>query len=152
MTTIVTGNPRAMRACGHRSSERHSYVPWRVEGHVSLLLCVTCGRVGWRDLRPKGCKECLICKLPLLGRARNWCGNMMCHVRLAAYKNPGGWSDYVHYCTGTRFCRDCGAIGVWMEAHHVVPVSMGGVECDPDNGVLLCVDCHRERHRRMKEG
>ena len=32
-----------------------------------------------------------------------------------------------------------------MEAHHIVPWYNGGTT-DLDNGVMLCKECHRQRH------
>lgn len=62
-------------------------------------------------------------------------------------------------------CQDCGEFHAFinergmtipiddgqLEVHHILPVSMGGGD-EPANLVTLCKDCHKERHRRLKEG
>lgn len=61
-------------------------------------------------------------------------------------------------------CRDCGKFmayeneyGVMVPAgngridvHHIVPISEGGGD-EPSNLVTLCAECHKERHRKMRE-
>ncbi|MFH0816272.1 MAG: HNH endonuclease [Methanobacteriota archaeon] len=47
-------------------------------------------------------------------------------------------------------CEQCGASGIRLHAHHVVPLSKGGSNYS-DNLVCLCEDCHRSQHPHMKE-
>lgn len=61
-------------------------------------------------------------------------------------------------------CQDCGEFHGFvnsygmtipiddgnLEVHHIVPVSHGGGD-EPSNLVTLCKNCHRERHRLLKE-
>ncbi len=35
---------------------------------------------------------------------------------------------------------------VVFEVHHILPISEGGDEFDPDNLMTLCYDCHKEKH------
>jgi hypothetical protein len=41
-------------------------------------------------------------------------------------------------------CQECGIIGVYLEAHHIVPVRSCGDELlfDTRNGITLCRPCH----------
>jgi hypothetical protein len=39
-------------------------------------------------------------------------------------------------------CQRCGATGVSLEVHHIVPFAMWGSH-DPENLTSLCFDCHR---------
>lgn len=61
-------------------------------------------------------------------------------------------------------CQDCGLFlaykneyGIYLpiddglQVHHIDPVSNGGGD-EPDNLVCLCEECHKERHRKLKEG
>lgn len=46
-------------------------------------------------------------------------------------------------------CQECGARGVKLRAHHIRPwCGFPQLRFDPENGVTLCVDCHRARHGR----
>lgn len=146
---IVIANPRRTRPCGHARSisKVHDWIPWRVEGWAHIDLCRHCGRTNRRNTRPKGVKECLLCKTPLTGRKRDWCGNDTCWRRYCAYGNPNGWREYIQW-RDKWTCQRCGQFypNVGIEAHHPHPVAKGGVECDPDNGEILCVYCHEEVH------
>jgi len=45
-------------------------------------------------------------------------------------------------------CTDCGASGVELHVHHIVPLSKGGTN-DLDNLTTLCSHCHSMIHPRM---
>jgi len=49
-------------------------------------------------------------------------------------------------------CQDCGrkwhGQGYMLEAHHVNPLNCGG-ENTIENGVMLCRECHKDRHLRL---
>ena len=61
-------------------------------------------------------------------------------------------------------CQDCGEFHAFvnsngmtipiddgnLEVHHIIPVSHGGGD-EPTNLVTLCKNCHRERHKTLKE-
>lgn len=50
-------------------------------------------------------------------------------------------------------CRICGANGGTLNAHHIKPwVSCVELRFDVSNGVTLCEKCHRDLHRRMRNG
>lgn len=53
------------------------------------------------------------------------------------------WARMVKHRDG-YVCQECGAGDV--EAHHILPVSKGG-GYSMDNGVTLCVSCHRNKHK-----
>jgi hypothetical protein len=45
-------------------------------------------------------------------------------------------------------CQDCGKRGGKLHAHHIIPwAEHPDGQYDPENGVALCVPCHRARHR-----
>lgn len=44
-------------------------------------------------------------------------------------------------------CQRCGAIGVHLNAHHVMPFAYyPDLRTDIDNGITLCVTCHKAVH------
>jgi 5-methylcytosine-specific restriction endonuclease McrA len=47
-------------------------------------------------------------------------------------------------------CQACGAHNCRLEAHHVVPVCVGGAN-ELDNLTVLCVPCHKQAHRTWDE-
>jgi len=46
-------------------------------------------------------------------------------------------------------CANCGAKGVELHAHHIVPLSVGGTNSE-SNIVTLCRDCHKSLHPHMR--
>lgn len=53
------------------------------------------------------------------------------------------WASFVK-ARANYTCEECGAPG--EHAHHIVPIDSGGDPLDLDNGVCLCVSCHRKKH------
>ena len=50
-------------------------------------------------------------------------------------------------------CQVCGARGVKVNAHHRKQYAFfPELRYDPDNGVTLCVPCHKAVHRRRRHG
>lgn len=145
----MVANPRTHPECRTFRGEHHDWQPWRREGWLDIHRCSKCGRNDIRDMRVKGLKECWVCQKPLVGRKINWCGDSACWMRKAAYSSPTSWSSYIHW-KGPQHCADCGVVDKPLEAHHIHPVAEGGIELDPDNGVLLCVDCHLGRHKKRR--
>lgn len=144
-------NPRTHRNCYYVKGQEHDWQPWRAEGWLVIDRCTVCGHTQVRSVRPKGVKECLVCQALLTGKKLNWCGNQDCWERKAAYSSPTGWSQYIHY-RDKEVCRDCGVVGTETEAHHIHPLEHGGIELDPDNGQLLCLQCHADRHGQKRRG
>jgi 5-methylcytosine-specific restriction endonuclease McrA len=63
---------------------------------------------------------------------------------------PDNWnelSESVKHRDGHK-CTDCGASGVELHVHHVIPLSKGGTN-DLDNLTTLCRQCHSMIHPRM---
>jgi 5-methylcytosine-specific restriction endonuclease McrA len=48
-------------------------------------------------------------------------------------------------------CEECSASGCRLEAHHVVPVCMGGAILDPNNLIIYCVPCHKAVHATWQQ-
>lgn len=69
-------------------------------------------------------------------------------------KHNGSW-EYVEWRTAVFerddfTCRDCGKRGGELHAHHVLTWADHPAErYVVDNGVTLCEDCHRARHRKV---
>ncbi len=48
-------------------------------------------------------------------------------------------------------CQHCAQHGGTLEAHHIKPwVSFPALRFEIDNGITLCVPCHKAEHRRMR--
>ena len=63
---------------------------------------------------------------------------------------PDNWkqlSEAAKHRDGHK-CTDCGASGVELHVHHVIPLSKGGTN-DLDNLATLCRQCHSVIHPRM---
>lgn len=49
-------------------------------------------------------------------------------------------------------CQECRQVGGELEAHHIKPFSTyKSLRYTKSNGVTLCKECHRLRHRRLKK-
>jgi len=47
-------------------------------------------------------------------------------------------------------CQDCGQRGGKLNAHHIKSyIDHVELRLDVDNGITLCCDCHKLRHRRI---
>jgi hypothetical protein len=61
-------------------------------------------------------------------------------------RNIHWWRDAV-FSRDDHTCLNCGRRGVELHAHHVVPFAESEeLRHDVDNGVTLCVTCHRDLH------
>ena len=48
-------------------------------------------------------------------------------------------------------CQSCGLVGRNLNAHHIIPMSVDVTKTfSLDNGITLCVDCHRLAHKSYK--
>jgi hypothetical protein len=59
------------------------------------------------------------------------------------FKHSYDWKNALIRVYGYR-CQVCGYDKV-VDAHHIIPVSMGG-KSTLENGILLCPNCHAEEH------
>ena len=49
-------------------------------------------------------------------------------------------------------CQKCGDVAAQrLELHHVKPVSEGGSFFDPENTVVVCLDCHLSAHGHVDQ-
>jgi 5-methylcytosine-specific restriction endonuclease McrA len=49
-------------------------------------------------------------------------------------------------------CQNCGAIGVRLNAHHKKPYAYyPDLRYSKENGITLCVPCHKAVHRRKHD-
>lgn len=63
------------------------------------------------------------------------------------------WSEQVR-TRDNHTCRDCGTNGVLLHSHHIVPIEDCinlPIEFDPENGITLCVKCHKARHKELRD-
>ena len=60
------------------------------------------------------------------------------------------WSLAVRNRDGNK-CIDCGITKVKLHAHHLIPLKEcmnTQLEYDVNNGVTLCIRCHKNRHKK----
>jgi len=64
---------------------------------------------------------------------------------------PGNWKDLKSWILrrDTYTCQNCGAQGVELHIHHIIPLSKGGSN-DPGNLITLCRECHEAVHPHMR--
>ena len=107
-----------------------------------------------------------------------WCGKQITNKRRKSFccedcsiefhrivtwgRTRGAYSNYIVWRDNLT-CQDCGKFlaiqnefGVYIpaengaEVHHILPVSQGGTD-NPNNLITLCKDCHKLRHKKLKE-
>lgn len=67
---------------------------------------------------------------------------------LPEYKN---WRRNV-FTRDNYTCRACGARGVRLNAHHIIPWSVDvSLRYEISNGITLCESCHKKEHKRLKK-
>lgn len=67
---------------------------------------------------------------------------------LPEYKN---WRHNV-FTRDNYTCRACGAMGVRLNAHHIIPWSVDvSLRYEISNGITLCISCHKKEHERLKK-
>jgi len=74
----------------------------------------------------------------------NTCG----HSSFVKQINDAEWRRFVKERAGYR-CERCGKIvkGNGAHAHHKIPQwFMPSLALDPDNGICLCTECHKQVH------
>lgn len=113
-------------------------------------ICV-CGRTDVKTLtNVRAGKKCMECRRERFTGDNNprWNPNLTDEARIAnrdysAYLNwREGVFEYFDYT-----CDLCGDRGGKLNAHHIVPYSIDeALRVDPDNGVALCVVCHKKIH------
>ncbi len=99
--------------------------------------------------------NCQWCGKKLEGRRTVWCSRT-CN---AAFFRNHDWKMARNY-TNTGQCEDCGKCEhkkgyTEMQVHHIVPLNgaQRSMTCanHEDNLVCLCKECHKERHRKLRE-
>ena len=108
-------------------------------------------------------KHCKWCGKPLSGRRTSYC----CKEHSREYNNITVWNRgrdpySLRILYRDNFsCRKCGEFHAFrnefgiiipiddgkLHVHHILPVSEGGGD-EPENLMTLCVECHREIHRK----
>lgn len=61
------------------------------------------------------------------------------------------WARRVIFARDKATCQGCFKKwddGWMLECDHIVPNGNGGCN-DPDNGQLLCIECHADKHERV---
>jgi 5-methylcytosine-specific restriction endonuclease McrA len=74
------------------------------------------------------------------------------HDVRARVSYPNDWDDLRRrvYARDGYGCGNCGAAGVELHAHHIVPLSRGGTN-NMTNLTTLCATCHGRLHPHMRD-
>ena len=97
--------------------------------------------------------HCIICGKVLLGRKRKYC-SQECFSNWYLSLNHTWESVRKKVIERDKKCVDCGKEYVEnysygkFAVHHVIPIQHGGEEFDVNNCVLLCLGCHKLKHRK----
>lgn len=60
------------------------------------------------------------------------------------------WREAV-YARDSFICQHCNKVGGTLNAHHVKPwAKFPALRFEIDNGITLCVPCHKAEHKRMR--
>ncbi len=120
------------------------------------LTCIVCGKEFYcspsqeKDRNRKNCsKECNIAyrKKYLTGENNKlWKGGR----RRTFHQEEREWREAV-YIRDDYTCRECGKRGAALNAHHIKSYSQFPDErLNIDNGITLCLECHKEKHRSKR--
>jgi len=82
----------------------------------------------------------------------NWRGGISSEHEIIRGSNKNKeWRMNV-FCRDGFICQNCGASGVYVEAHHIKPFSKyPEFRFDIDNGITLCVKCHKKVRNKEVE-
>jgi len=153
--TIFLAKPtRVARGDAHYCSHRCRIAAWDTR---ETRLCVTCGNTFM--IYASKVQRC--CSNECAGKYRGvtfrgerspfWKGGAA-FGRVAAAELPKYQTWRLAVFGQDRYtCQDCGEKGGKLNAHHLQPwKSFPALRFIPENGVTLCVTCHRQRHKQMR--
>jgi len=81
----------------------------------------------------------------------NWKGGISDeNIRIRQSSKYKTWRDKV-FKRDNFTCKDCGVRGTYLQAHHIKPFSKyKELRFDIDNGITLCLECHKKKRRNKK--
>jgi 5-methylcytosine-specific restriction endonuclease McrA len=94
------------------------------------------------------------CGRPLTGRRRRWASDECQQYALSRFLVIKGDVSEIRKQVEERdggVCNLCSEKTYDWEAHHRIPVSLGGGGCDLSNFITLCRKCHKDVHRKKGE-
>lgn len=127
-----------------------------IKGHSAWRCICECGNektVTGSNLR-KGMTQSCGCRQGAFGSKNpDWKGGITPENEKARKGRQGvAWRKAVFH-RDSYTCTHCGAHGGTLNAHHIKPfASHRELRYDVDNGITLCVGCHREVHRKTADG
>ena len=97
------------------------------------------------DLPPTG--KCYNCGGELTGRQTKYCSSK-CSREFYEHNDIQAIKRRLIKERGEK-CEHCGEI-TYLELHHLKPISQGGELFNDDNLILLCHECHKLYHKRLR--
>jgi len=91
------------------------------------------------------------CGRPLRGRRTRWATDQCRNDAADRFLVTKGDTETIRRLVWERdqgICALCGNKVLKYEAHHILPVSLGGGGCGIDGFATLCIPCHKELHRK----
>ena len=120
-----------------------------ISGYDVKIYVTNYERVRVGDIDPN--KFCGVSLLPSNKSDKhwNWKGGITPIVRaIRNSEEMKNWRKQVFQRDGFS-CVECGAKGVILHAHHIMPFSeYKDLRFDIDNGITLCKDCHNKKHSK----
>lgn len=107
--------------------------------------CLDCGK----EVSHYESKRCNVCKFNTIRGENNyqWIVDRTEVLEKHRLRGTKEWS-YWRKCVFERdeyTCKECGASGVYLEPHHIIPVRSDKSKIfDINNGITLCRPCHRK--------
>ena len=106
-----------------------------------------------QSYRPRTAKHCVLCGAVLPKFKRKYCSDecfdkWFCTIAIKDWDKVRSIAlKRDHYiCQRCGLKQDCYHR---MEAHHIIPIYMGGEEFNLENCITLCHTCHVEVHREI---
>lgn len=118
-----------------------------MRGSIKIRECEYCGTMFFFSTNKYCCEECRDFAKKLKKSVRSEITNQLFNNgdirKTYAY---GRWSKEIR----SRACGKCEICGgTAVDSHHIVPIDKGGSVLDLDNGIALCLDCHRLMHPEL---
>lgn len=133
-----------------RGEKHKDYKP---EAHI-IFYCLYCnnGFEKQRSVKKNFCSSNCRNKYFVGEKAKNWQGGITpIQVKIRNSQEYLEWRKSV-FEREKYICQICGQYGGKLHAHHIVPFSIDeNKRLDTNNGITLCIKCHKIKHKNFRE-
>ena len=114
---------------------------------------VTCAKIGavhrgkkLSEAQIRALKEANLIRFPVGSRKKD----LETARHLFSFES-GIWRKAV-FARDNFICQHCSGVGLFLHAHHIKPwAKFKELRFEINNGITLCVPCHRAEHKRMQQ-